>query len=82
TRYSGISAGTDLTADRGTTPAPTRPWDAGARRYPDAAAGLEYPGAGRGSSELGEVTEVSPELGGRPGVPAPGDLVWGSWGHR
>ncbi|MEV0845695.1 zinc-binding alcohol dehydrogenase [Streptomyces sp. NPDC049954] len=82
THYSGISAGTELTAYRGTNPYLTRTWDAEARLFRDGAAGMEYPVAGWGYSEVGEVTEVSPELAGQPGVPAKGDLVWGIWGHR
>ncbi|MGW7271743.1 zinc-dependent alcohol dehydrogenase [Streptomyces sp. NPDC054864] len=82
TRYSGISAGTELTAYRGTNPYLTRTWDAEARIFRDGAAGIEYPVAGWGYSEVGEVTEVSPELVDTPGMPAPGDLVWGIWGHR
>ncbi|MCX5399093.1 zinc-binding alcohol dehydrogenase [Streptomyces sp. NBC_00102] len=82
TRYSGISAGTELTAYRGTNPYLTRTWDAEARLFRDGAAGIEYPVAGWGYSEVGEVTEVSPELTDVPGMPAVGDLVWGIWGHR
>ncbi|MDX3072875.1 zinc-binding alcohol dehydrogenase [Streptomyces sp. NPDC088354] len=82
TRYSGISAGTELTAYRGTNPYLTRTWDAEARLFRDGAAGIEYPVAGWGYSEVGEVTEVSPELVDVPGMPAAGDLVWGIWGHR
>lgn len=82
TRYSGISAGTELTAYRGTNPYLTRTWDAEARLFRDGAAGIEYPVAGWGYSEVGEVTEVSPELVEVPGMPAVGDLVWGIWGHR
>ncbi|WP_371796869.1 zinc-binding alcohol dehydrogenase [Streptomyces sp. NBC_01718] len=82
TRYSGISAGTELTAYRGTNPYLTRTWDAGARLFRDGAAGIEYPVAGWGYSEVGEVTEVSPELVGTPGMPVTGDVVWGIWGHR
>lgn len=82
TRYSGISAGTELTAYRGTNPYLTRTWDAEARIFRDGAAGIEYPVAGWGYSEVGEVTEVSPELVEVPGMPAVGDLVWGIWGHR
>ncbi|MFI6090587.1 zinc-binding alcohol dehydrogenase [Streptomyces sp. NPDC051218] len=82
TRYSGISAGTELTAYRGTNPYLTRTWDAEARIFRDGAAGIEYPVAGWGYSEVGEVTEVSPELVDTPGMPTPGDLVWGIWGHR
>ncbi|MEO3845301.1 zinc-binding alcohol dehydrogenase [Streptomyces sp. CNZ287] len=82
TRYSGISAGTELTAYRGTNPYLTRSWDPEARLFREDAAGLSYPVAGWGYSEVGEVTEVSPELAGTPGLPAVGDLVWGIWGHR
>jgi 2-desacetyl-2-hydroxyethyl bacteriochlorophyllide A dehydrogenase len=82
TRYSGISAGTELTAYRGTNPYLTRTWDAEARIFRDGAPGMEYPVAGWGYSEVGEVTEVSPDVAGSPGTPAVGDLVWGIWGHR
>ncbi|GGK07911.1 oxidoreductase [Streptomyces camponoticapitis] len=90
TRYSGISAGTELTAYRGTNPYLTRTWDPEARIFRDGAAGIEYPVAGWGYSEVGEVTEVSPELErGSDGerartaaLPRVGDLVWGIWGHR
>ncbi|MFG1807372.1 zinc-binding alcohol dehydrogenase [Streptomyces sp. NPDC049040] len=82
TRYSGVSAGTELTAYRGTNPYLTRTWDPEARIFREGAAGIEYPVAGWGYSEVGEVTEISPELAGTPGLPAVGDLVWGIWGHR
>jgi 2-desacetyl-2-hydroxyethyl bacteriochlorophyllide A dehydrogenase len=82
TRYSGISAGTELTAYRGTNPYLTRTWDPQARLFRDDVAGITYPVAGWGYSEVGEVTEVSPELDGTPGLPVAGDLVWGIWGHR
>ncbi|RZB19266.1 oxidoreductase [Streptomyces sp. F001] len=82
TRYSGISAGTELTAYRGTNPYLTRTWDAEARLFREGSAGIAYPVAGWGYSEVGEVTEVSPELTGTAGLPAVGDLVWGIWGHR
>lgn len=81
TRYSGISAGTELTAYRGTTPYLTRTWDPEARLFREGAAGIEYPVTGWGYSEVGEVVEVSPELDGTPGLPATGDLIWGIWGH-
>lgn len=82
TRYSGISAGTELTAYRGTNAYLTRSWDAEARLFRDGAPGIDYPVVGWGYSEVGEVTEISPELVGTPGLPAVGDLVWGIWGHR
>jgi 2-desacetyl-2-hydroxyethyl bacteriochlorophyllide A dehydrogenase len=82
TRYSGISAGTELTAYRGTNPYLTRTWDPEARLFRDGRAGIAYPVAGWGYSEVGEVLEVSPEIADTPGMPRPGDLVWGIWGHR
>ncbi|MBQ0862625.1 zinc-binding alcohol dehydrogenase [Streptomyces smyrnaeus] len=82
TRYSGISAGTELTAYRGTNPYLTRTWDPEARLFREGAAGIAYPVTGWGYSEVGEVTEVSPELADTPGIPRAGDLVWGIWGHR
>lgn len=82
TRYSGISAGTELTAYRGTNPYLTRTWDGDARLFRDGGAGISYPVAGWGYSEVGEVTEISPELRGTPGLPDVGDTVWGIWGHR
>ncbi|MFD7923121.1 zinc-binding alcohol dehydrogenase [Streptomyces sp. NPDC059740] len=82
TRYSGISAGTELTAYRGTNPYLTRTWDPASRLFQEGSPGIEYPVAGWGYSEVGEVLEVSPELAGTEGLPAVGDLVWGIWGHR
>ncbi|WP_406729077.1 zinc-binding alcohol dehydrogenase [Streptomyces sp. GD-15H] len=82
TRYSGISAGTELTAYRGTNPYLTRTWDPEARLFRDGAAGIEYPVAGWGYSEVGEVVEIAPDLVGTPGLPQVGDMVWGIWGHR
>ena len=82
TRYSGISAGTELTAYRGTNPYLTRVWDPVARLFHDGAAGIAYPVAGWGYSEVGTVVELAPDLELAPGTPAVGDLVWGIWGHR
>lgn len=79
TRYSGISAGTELTAYRGTNPYLTRIWDPERRLF---AAGdvpsQRYPITGWGYSEVGDVVEVAPDVVGGPGL---GDLVWGIWGH-
>jgi 2-desacetyl-2-hydroxyethyl bacteriochlorophyllide A dehydrogenase len=84
TLYSGISAGTELTAYRGTNPYLTRTWDPEARLFFDGAAGIDYPVVGWGYSEVGEVVEISPELqkSDISGIPAVGDVVWGIWGHR
>jgi 2-desacetyl-2-hydroxyethyl bacteriochlorophyllide A dehydrogenase len=82
TLYSGISAGTELTAYRGTNPYLTRNWDEGKRLFIEGGSSPQYPLVGWGYSEVGVVTEVSPELAGQPGVPSTDDVVWGIWGHR
>ncbi len=57
TWYSGISAGTEITAYRGTNPCLTSSWDDGSRLFrPGAPTG--YPVAGWRYSEVGEVGEV------------------------
>ncbi|MGH3756265.1 zinc-dependent alcohol dehydrogenase [Actinophytocola sp.] len=82
TLYSGISAGTELTAYRGTNPYLTRTWDDRRRLFVAGTDEPRYPLSGWGYSEVGMVTEVAPDVAGEPGVPAEGDLVWGIWGHR
>ncbi|MBN6039166.1 zinc-binding dehydrogenase [Amycolatopsis sp. 195334CR] len=79
TRFSGISAGTELTAYRGTNPYLTRTWNADLRLFTENAGtpGLSYPVVGWGYSEAGEVAEAAEGTGFRAG-----DQVWGIWGHR
>lgn len=98
TLYSGISAGTELTAYRGTNPYLTSTWDPTSRLFESGGAGLNYPLDAWGYSEVGEVVEVASSAAG-PGSPEPGfpaadaspaadapvrvgDVVWGIWGHR
>ena len=85
TIYSGISAGTELTAYRGTNPYLTSEWDPELRLFRGASAdrGLAYPLDGWGYSEVGEVVEIAPAAGDMPDdAPQVGDRVWGIWGHR
>jgi threonine dehydrogenase-like Zn-dependent dehydrogenase len=82
TSASGISAGTELTAYRGTNPYLVSTWDPGSRLFhhdadPDDAAA--YPLRGWGYSEVGTVTELAEP--GDGGLEL-GDCVWGIWGHR
>lgn len=77
TRYSGISAGTELTAYRGTNPYLKRVWDPASRLFADGD-GLRYPVAGWGYSEVGQVVEVAPDVADARA----GQWVWGIWGHR
>jgi 2-desacetyl-2-hydroxyethyl bacteriochlorophyllide A dehydrogenase len=78
TWYSGISAGTELTAYRGTNPYLTSTWDARRRLFVPGEPSFGYPVQGWGYSEVGQVIEVA------DGVAAPrvGDVVHGIWGHR
>jgi 2-desacetyl-2-hydroxyethyl bacteriochlorophyllide A dehydrogenase len=79
TLYSGISAGTELTAYRGSNPYLSKRWDADRRLFvKDAEATLHYPVEGWGYEEVGEVVEVAPDAA----VVKVGDVVWGAWGHR
>ncbi|MBJ7358303.1 zinc-binding alcohol dehydrogenase [Nocardioides sp.] len=78
TWYSGISAGTELTAYRGSNPYLSRTWDVEKRLFVDGEPTFAYPVEGWGYSEVGEVVEVAPGVG----SPAVGDVVHGIWGHR
>ena len=64
TWYSGISAGTELTAYRGSNPYLTRTWDADRRLFVDGAPTFAYPVEGWGYSEVGEVVEVADDVDG------------------
>ena len=78
TWFSGISAGTELTAYRGSNPYLTGTWDPDRRLFIEGEPTFGYPVDGWGYSEVGEVVEVA------DGVvsPAVGDVVHGIWGHR
>lgn len=78
TWYSGISAGTELSAYRGSNPYLTRTWDDRARLFRDGPPTFSYPVTGWGYSETGEVVEVGEQVSGV----AVGDVVHGIWGHR
>jgi threonine dehydrogenase-like Zn-dependent dehydrogenase len=89
TLFSGISAGTELSYYRGSNPYFGKRWDLdqrlfrpvggdGAAASEQAQASLSYPVDGKGHEEVGVIAEVGAEAGGV----APGDIVWGKWGHR
>ena len=82
TSFSGISAGTELTAYRGSNPYLNKTWDPDLRLFIDDTSGLSYPLAGLGYSEVGQVVEVAPDVAEDPGLPPVGAHVWGIWGHR
>jgi 2-desacetyl-2-hydroxyethyl bacteriochlorophyllide A dehydrogenase len=78
TLFSGISAGTELTAYTGTNPYTRKRWDAARRLYVDGDATHPYPLDGWGYEEVGRVVEVDDGVSGI----AVGDVVYGVWGHR
>jgi 2-desacetyl-2-hydroxyethyl bacteriochlorophyllide A dehydrogenase len=78
TWYSGISAGTELTAYRGTNPYLNRCWDPERRLFVDGNPTFAYPVTGWGYSEVGEVVAVADDVD----APSAGEVVHGVWGHR
>lgn len=78
TLYSGISAGTELTAYRGTNAYMNKKWDEKLRLFVDGSTSFEYPVNGWGYEEVGEVVEVGSDVTNL----SVGDIVWGTWGHR
>jgi 2-desacetyl-2-hydroxyethyl bacteriochlorophyllide A dehydrogenase len=78
TLYSGISAGTELTAYRGSNPYTSKRWDERDRMFMPGEASFTYPIDGWGYEEVGRVTEAGPDA---HSVNV-GDIVYGTWGHR
>lgn len=79
TRYSGISAGTELTFYRGTNPYLSKQWDAASRLFIEGGEpAFPYPVTNLGYEEVGEVIEIG---GGLTDIPL-GAHVFGTWGHR
>ncbi|CAN5778757.1 zinc-binding alcohol dehydrogenase [soil metagenome] len=78
TLYSGISAGTELTAYRGSNPYLTKSWDPGRRLFVAGdGSGLGYPLDRWGYEEVGRIEE----LGSAVDPALAGQLVYGAWGH-
>lgn len=78
TAYSGISAGTELTAYRGSNPYLERMWDTDRRLFLPGGSTLGYPVDAWGYEEVGRVTAV----GSSGDEDLVGRLIWGAWGHR
>jgi 2-desacetyl-2-hydroxyethyl bacteriochlorophyllide A dehydrogenase len=78
TLFSGISAGTELTAYRGTNPYLSSEWDPTRRLFVPGDSTQTYPLDAWGYEEVGRISAVG------EGV-APhlvGQVLWGTWGHR
>lgn len=78
TWYSGISAGTELTAYRGSNPYLSKSWDADRRIFTEGSPTFSYPVTGWGYSEVGQILETAADVTDL----SPGDVVYGIWGHR
>lgn len=79
TLYSGISAGTELTAYRGSNPYLHKRWDPDFRLFMGSdTTSHQYPIRGWGYEEVGEVVE----LGIAVADVQVGDIIYGTWGHR
>ena len=79
TLFSGISAGTELTAYRGTNPYLHKRWDAARRLFVAAdQTSPAYPLLGWGYEEVGEIDEVGADVADLRA----GQRIWGIWGHR
>ena len=79
TLYSGISAGTELTAYRGSNPYLSKHWNEETRLFETGGrTSFEYPIDGWGYEEVGEIVEVGADVS----RVKPGDVIYGAWGHR
>jgi threonine dehydrogenase-like Zn-dependent dehydrogenase len=79
TLFSGISAGTELSQYRGTNPFMNRRWDEASRLFVAAdEPSWPYPVRNLGYEESGEIVEVGSGVADL----APGQRLFGTWGHR
>jgi len=78
TIYSGVSAGTELSQYRGSSPFMTRSWDADRRVFRDGEPSWSFPVRNLGYEEVGRIEAVG------SGVRRvrPGQVVFGAWNHR
>ncbi|MCP8881948.1 zinc-binding dehydrogenase [Devosia sp. XJ19-1] len=78
TLYSGVSAGTELSQYRATSPYMARHWDAERRVFREGDPSWSFPVRNLGYEEVGEIVEIGTAVTGL----AVGDRVFGTWGHR
>ena len=78
TLFSGISAGTELTQYRGTSPFMGKRWDEARRLFVEGEASWQYPVRNLGYEEIGEIVE----LGAGVTDLRVGGKVYGTWNHR
>ncbi len=79
TLFSGISAGTELSQYRGTSPFMNRRWDDATRLFVASdAPSWPYPVRNLGYEEVGEIVDIGEGVDGL----AVGQRCYGTWGHR
>lgn len=78
TLYSGVSAGTELSQYRATSPYMARHWDTERRVFREGDPSWSFPVRNLGYEEVGEIVEIGTAVTGL----AVGDRVFGTWGHR
>jgi threonine dehydrogenase-like Zn-dependent dehydrogenase len=78
TLFSGISAGTEMTAFMGSNPYLTKRWNAETRLFETSSASWSYPMPAIGYEEVGEVIEVGASVA----KISKGQIIWGAWGHK
>ena len=78
TLFSGISAGTELTAYRGSNPYLSKRWEEATRLFVDGSTTFAFPVDGWGYEEVGEIVELGADVADL----AVGTRIWGTWGHR
>lgn len=78
TLLSGVSAGTELSQFRATSPYMSRQWDTARRVFRDGEPSWTYPVRNLGYEEVGEIVETGRDVASLK----VGDRIFGTWGHR
>jgi 2-desacetyl-2-hydroxyethyl bacteriochlorophyllide A dehydrogenase len=78
TLYSGISAGTEMTAFLGSSPFLNRRWEPERRLFVEGEQSWTFPMPAMGYEEVGRVVEIGREVT----KVQQGQVIWGTWRHR
>jgi threonine dehydrogenase-like Zn-dependent dehydrogenase len=78
TLYSGISAGTEMTAFMGSNPYLEKRWNPDKKLFENGTSSWSYPMPAIGYEEVGEIVELGKSVTGIK----EGQLIWGFWGHK
>lgn len=78
TLYSGVSAGTELSQYRATSPYMNRQWDADRKVFRDGEPSWSFPVRNLGYEEVGDIVETGSQVK----ELRVGQKLYGTWGHR